>query len=387
MPEPATSITLPRAALHAAMQAVGRIVERRNTIPILGNVLITAGGGELRLKTTDLDIEAEAVLPLPDAELRTTAPAGLLQDILRKLPDGADVNLALTAHDQRLVVRAGRSRFTLQTMPVADFLDISQGDYAAAFSLPAAELAAMIAATEFAISTEETRYYLNGIHWHVEEIDGLKHLIAVATDGHRLALDKVEAPDGATGMPGIIVPRKTVGELRKLAEAEIAAAKAAGGAAMIAIQVSPQKIRAQGEHAGVALVSKLIDGTFPDYRRVVPVANDRRLTVDVGELAAAADRVSSIAPDRGRAIKVSLAEGQATLTVRDQEQGEAVEELDVEYEAPPIDIGFNARYLGDILARIGSDTALALLTDPASPTIWRAREGSRAFFVLMPMRV
>jgi DNA polymerase-3 subunit beta len=370
-------VTLERAALLKSLGHVHRVVERRNTIPILSNVLLTAGQGGLQLKATDLDVEmvesAAGDVGMPGS---TTVPAHTLYDIVRKLPDGAQVSIEGGNEASQLTVRSGRSRFTLQTLPASDFPDLAAGEFPHRFELKAADLRRLIDKTQFAISTEETRYYLNGIFLHTLEVEGEARLRAVATDGHRLARVEMAAPNGSSGMPGVILPRKTVGEIQKLIE---------DGEATVSVELSAAKVRFT--IGGVVLTSKLIDGTFPDYGRVIPVNNDKRLVVDRSDFAAAVDRVSTISSERGRAVKLSLSEGRLVLTVTNPDSGTATEEIEVEYDAEALDIGFNSRYLLDIAAQLEGDTALLRLADPGSPTLVQDREGAAALYVLMPMRV
>ena len=370
-------VTLERSALLKALGHVHRVVERRTTIPILSNVLLNANGRTLGLKATDLDIEVTESIPADVAQAgATTLPAHTLYDIIRKLPEGAQVSLETTGENGQLLMRSGRSRFNLQSLPESDFPDLASGELANRFTLASPDLRKLIAKTQFAISTEETRYYLNGIFLHTLEVDGHTMLRAVATDGHRLARVEIPAPAGAAGMPGIIVPRKTVTEIQKLVE-DIDAE--------VAIELSTTKIRFT--FGDVVLTSKLIDGTFPDYARVIPTGNDKRLIVECGPFKAAVDRVSTISSERGRAVKLALADGKLTLSVTNPDSGSAVEELEVDYDAAPLDIGFNARYLLDITQELDSDTALFKLADPGSPTVIQDRDGAAALYVLMPMRV
>jgi DNA polymerase III subunit beta len=370
-------VTVERSALLKSLGHVHRVVERRTTIPILSNVLLAADMAGLRLKATDLDIEVVETIPADVAmEGSTTVPAHTLYDIVRKLSDGAQVSLEASGENGQMELRSGRSRFKLQSLPESDFPDITAGEMPHRFTLAAADFKRLIDKTQFAISTEETRYYLNGIYLHTIEVEGKALLRAVATDGHRLARVETAAPQGASGMPGVIVPRKAVSEIQKLLE---------GSEAEVSVELSATKIRvAVGQ---VVLTSKLIDGTFPDYQRVIPSGNDKYLTVDRSEFAASVDRVSTISSERSRAVKLSVGEGRLTLTVTNPDSGSATEEAEVSYDAAPLDIGFNARYLLDITGQLDGDTALLKLADAGSPTIIQDREGSSALYVLMPMRV
>jgi DNA polymerase-3 subunit beta len=367
--------TIERATLLKGLGHVHSVVERRNTIPILSNVLIEAEeDGGLRLMATDLDLQINETV---DAEVgepgATTVPAHTLFDIVRKMPEGSQVELI--AAEGRMQVNAGRARFTLSTLPRDDFPVIAEGDLPTGFELPAATLRQIIDKTRFAISTEETRYYLNGIYLHVSD-EAQPVLKAAATDGHRLARVTVPRPDGAGGMPGVIIPRKCVAELRKLLD-ELDGT--------VQVSLSESKIRFGLGNA--VLTSKLIDGTFPDYSRVIPTANDKLLKLDPRSLEEGVDRVSTIASERGRAVKLSLTSGRLVLSVTNPDSGSATEEIEVTYEADPIDIGFNSRYLLDIAAQIEGDSAVLKLADPGSPTLVQDKDAKGALYVLMPMRV
>jgi DNA polymerase-3 subunit beta len=370
-------VTVERAALLRSLGHVHRVVERRTTIPILSNVLLRARDGGLQLKATDLDIEVTETIP---AEVTTagstTVPAHVIYDIVRKLPEGAQVSLEIPGDGGQMQIRSGRSRFMLQALPEGDFPDLAAGDLPHRFSLPAGDLKRLIDKTQFAISTEETRYYLNGIFFHTLDAGNGPVLRAVATDGHRLARVEMPAPQGAQGMPGVIVPRKAVAEIQKLVE---------NGEEAIEIELSSAKVRLT--FGGVVLTSKLIDGTFPDYQRVIPQGNDKQLVVERADFAKAVDRVSTISSERGRAVKLALNEGRLMLSVNNPDSGSATEELEVDYDAPALDIGFNARYLLDITSQLDGDTALFKLADPGSPTLIQDRDGAPALYVLMPMRV
>ncbi len=369
-------VRIERANLLKALNHVHRVVERRNTIPILANVLMKAEGSELSLKATDLDLEivdkAPASVEQPGS---VTVPAHMLYDIVRKLPEGAEIALD-SESGQAMALKAGRARFALQMLPDSDFPDLNAGDLPVSFPLSAEQLKRLIDRTQFAISTEETRYYLNGIYFHVMGEGANARLRAVATDGHRLAKAEVSAPAGSVGMPGVIVPRKTVGEVQKLLE---------DPQAEVAVSLSDSKIRlAIGD---LVLTSKLIDGTFPDYERVIPKANDKVLTLDKSEFKNAVDRVSTISSDRGRAVKLSLTANKMVLAVNNPDSGSATDELPVGYESEPLDIGFNSKYLLDIADQLTSEEAIFKLADPGSPTLIQDSADSDAIYVLMPMRV
>jgi DNA polymerase-3 subunit beta len=370
-------VTIERAALLKSLGHVHRVVERRNTIPILANVLIRADQARLGVKATDLDLEViETIAAEVGPGGATTVPAHMFYDIVRKLPEGSQVVLDASGDRASLTVRAGRSRFSLQTLPESDFPDLAAGEMTHRFAVPAKDLKRFIDKTQFAISTEETRYYLNGIYLHAAATDGGPVLRAVATDGHRLAQVDLVAPTGSEGMPGVIVPRKTVGEVQRLIE---------DLGADVAVELSQNKIRFT--IGDVVLTSKLIDGTFPDYARVIPVGNDKELVVAKADFEAAVDRVSTVSSERGRAVKLSLSAGRLVLSVTNPDSGSATEELEVEYAAEPLDIGFNSRYLLDIATQIDGEVAVLRLADPGSPTLIRDRDVQSALYVLMPMRV
>src|SRR5882757_7933560 len=274
-------LTIERAALLRALGHVQSVVERRNTIPILSNVLLRAEGSKLALSATDMDLEMVSSLAAQGSQAgATTVPAHTLYDIVRKLRDGAQIEFETTGEKGLMTLRSGRSTFTLSCLPPEDYPLMAGGDLAHNFLLSAGDLKRLIDRTRFAISTEETRYYLNGIYLHAAKSDKLDMLRAVATDGHRLARMEIPLPEGASGMPGVIVPRKTVTELRKLLDEMDQD---------VAVALSDTKIRFT--FADTVLTSKLIDGTFPDYDRVIPTNNDRILEVSCKEFAEAVDRV------------------------------------------------------------------------------------------------
>jgi DNA polymerase-3 subunit beta len=376
--------TIERANLLRCLSHVQSVVERRNTIPILSNVLIEASAdGRVRIMATDLDLQVVESLDAASVETAgaITVSAHLLFDIARKLPDGSQVSFETS--DNRMTLKAGRSRFQLPTLPRDDFPTIVEGDLPTSFEIPAKTLAELIDRTRFAISTEETRYYLNGIFLHVSDEDAGKGgpvLKAAATDGHRLARFTIPRPDGAEGMPDVIVPRKAVGELRKLLEESLDGS--------VQVDLSASKIRfTLGGEGGVILTSKLIDGTFPDYSRVIPTGNDKLLKLDPKSFYEGVDRVATIATERTRAVKMGLEPDKVTLSVTSPDNGTAAEEIAADYSSEGFEIGFNANYLKDILSQIDADTVELHLADPGAPTLIRQDDKSPALYVLMPMRV
>jgi len=365
-------LTIDRMSLLRPLGHVQSVVERRNTIPILANVVLRAEEGELSLTATDMDMDiATEVGCSVMTSGTTTMSAHLLYDIARKLPDGAEVEIAV--NDGHAMVSAGRSSFRLPTLPVEDFPAISSNELPVNFSLTAADMRDLIDATRFAISTEETRYYLNGIYIHKAESG---ELCAVATDGHRLAMTRQALPSGAAQMPSIILPRKAVSELRKLLDDF-------DGDVLVGLS----ETRAEFRFGVVRLTSKLIDGTFPDYTRVIPVGNDRIMQVDVSAFSAAVDRVSTIASEKSRSVKMGLKSGVLTLSASNTDASSATEELEVSYDGPEMEIGFNARYLMDIAGQVNSEMVEFALADQGSPSLVRAPGDEASLFVLMPMRV
>ncbi len=369
-------LSIERAALLKTLGHVQNVVERRNTIPILANVLLSAEDGGLKCAATDLDLEITETAPASvSSPGSATAPAHTLYEIVRKLPDGAEVEIALASGDPRLEITAGRSRFQLPSLPPSDFPVLSAEGLAHSFTMSGADLARLIDRTRFAISTEETRYYLNGIHLHAQDGDA-KLLRAVATDGHRLALAEMDLPEGAAGMPAVIVPRKTVAEVRRLLD---------DAEDDVNVSVSDAKIRF--EVGAAVLTSKLIDGSFPDYERVIPRGNDRELVLDNKVFAEAVDRVATVSVEKSRSVKLSIGQDTLTLVANNPESGQATEEIGVDFSAEPLDIGFNARYLLDVSSQIQGDEATFWFNDTASPALVKDSSDEHALYVLMPLRV
>ena len=384
-------LTLERSVLLKALGHVQGVVERRNTIPILSNVLLSVEGGALSITATDLDMEVvDQAAGRGSGQGATTVNAAMLYDVVRKLPPGADVALKDGSKgdgDPRLSVVAGRSRFNLPLLPSGDFPQMNAEGITHSFTVDSDALQTLIERTRFAISSEEVRYYLNGLYLHTVEVEGAHKLRVVATDGHRLALAEMPAPEGSEGMPAVIIPRKAVAQIAKLAE---------DGGERIHVQVGKTKVvfafttgggDGETEGKGAGLTSKVIDGAFPDYTRVIPRDNPRTALLDTKVFAHAVDRVATISGEKSRSIKLSFETGKLTLQVRNMEAGQAVEELEVEYDGPALEIGFNARYLIDVCAQVKGDQLEMRLAEPASPVLAYDPADQSSRFVLMPLRV
>jgi len=366
-----------RTNLLRALGHITGIVERRNTIPILSNVLVTAEVPDvLTLKATDLDMEAIETIPAKvQAAGAVTIPAHTLHDIVRKLADGAQIGVERKGGEGRLKVTSGRASFELAMLPADEFPDMGQTELPHRFTVEGGELKKLFEKARFAISTEETRYYLNGIYLHRVDGAGGAKLRAVATDGHRLAQVETDCPKGTEGMPGVIVPRKAVAEVIKLLD----------GSAPVEVSLSQAKIRfAVGD---VILTSKLIDGTFPDYARVIPTANKKTLLLENADLVKAVDRVSTLSSEKGRAVKLNASEDRLIVSANNPESGSAMEEIAADYHNEPMEIGFNARYLLDIAQQIDGAKTVFKMADGSSPTLISDESDSAALYVLMPMRV
>lgn len=366
-----------RSILLKTLSHVQSIVEKRNTIPVLSNVRIEALGDGISFKATDMDTE---ITEITDAKIieqgATTAPAHMLYDIIRKLGDSSEVELTFPDEKGQLSIASGRSKFSLSTIAVEDFPVISGDELPTNFIMPKEELKDVIDRTQFAVSTEETRYYLNGLYIHAKTEGQTNVLRIVATDGHRLACVESPLPQGAEKMSGVIVPRKTVAEIRKLLDDT--------KSETVAISLSENKIRFVLED--VTLTSKLIDGTYPDYERVIPTENDKILEIGVKALSSAVDRVSVVA-ERTRAIKLITAKNHIVLTTSSPDLGSALEELEAKYEHDALEVGYNFRYLLDILSEIKGENVKISFSDSSSPSVIHDTSDASAIYVLMPMRV
>ena len=371
--------SIDRSALLTALQHVHSVVERRNTIPILSNVLIEAKEDGVYLTATDMDIAVIEKINLEKSEVMQlgtiTTSAQMLYDIVRKLPENIKVEL-LSEKNDRLGIKASSSSFALNCLPAEDFPSISQEEFKFTFSLGTNDLIRLIDKTSFAMSLEETRYYLNGIYLHaVNDAEGEK-LRTVSTDGHRLSRVDMNIPEGANEIPGVIVPRKTIMEIRKLLEDH---------SDTINLSLSDNKIKLS--FSNVILTSKLLDGTFPDYSRVIPEQNDKTVIISNQLLSEAVDRVSTVSTDKTRAIKVNISKGNLIISATNPDKGSASESLDVIYDGEEVEIGFNSKYVLDVARQIKGNEIIIKLSDSVSPTLVYDKDDKGVLFVLMPMRV
>ena len=366
--------------LLKALNHIHGIVEVRHTLPILSNIVLSAENNELSLSSTNLDIFCSDKI---DAEIVTSGeisvPAITFFEIVKRLPSGSDVILSMADEDTELVLKCGRSKFNLSTLKTEDFPILSDKDLSTNFVISANELSRMIDKTKFAISNEETRYYLNGIFFHKAESNSIKFLRAVATDGHRLAQYDIPLPQGAEEITGIIIPKKTVFELRKVLD------DADGD---VSVSLNENKIKFSFNN--LKIISKVIDGTFPDYTKVIPQNNDKKFKTNNSELKNAIDRVSAVAINeetKSKAIKLTIENNKLNLSVESQSKGSAKEEIDISYSNEKVDIGFNSRYLLDICNEVDGDEIDVNLLDSISPAIILDKTDENLFFVLMPMRI
>ncbi|TIN83125.1 DNA polymerase III subunit beta [Mesorhizobium sp.] len=352
-------ITMPRNDLARLLSATTKVVESRNTIPVLSTVRLVADGGKLTATATDLDIEIQSgVAAEAEEDGAFCVSATLLDNIVKKLPPLPDVLLAES--DGTLTVKAGRYTSRLQTLPVTDFPSFSVDGFTSHFDV---DLSALFAPCAFAISTEKTRYYLNGIYL----ADDGSTLTAVATDGHRLAR---HTADGVSKFEGVIVPRKAVSLVPK---------------GTVSVSLSNAKIRiTSGE---TVVTSKLIDGSFPDYERVIPKGNDKVVTFGSDDMRRATDRVAVVSSERARAVKLSFADNMATLTVNNPDSGTATEEVSVSYDGEPVEVGFDASYLTELVGQFPAGDVKLALADGGSPTVFTSDNAPNLLAVLMPRRV
>lgn len=352
------------------------VVEKKSSIAILSNVRLEAKDNKLTTTATDNDIAvqgtADAFVETPGI---TTVNAHKLYEIVRKLPEGVMVNAELTETKDRLAISAGKARFSLACLDASAFPDFTSITDKKSFTITGNELKRLLVKAQFAASQEDTRQYLNGVYMHAAEGKVGKTLRFVATDGHRLASVEQPLPEGAEEMPGVIIPRKTVGELKKLAEE----------AKEIKITVTERKVQFQTPE--LTITSKVIDGPFPDYQRVIPKDNGIEMDVPRLPFLQAVDRVAVLSHEKSRSVKFSLKSNQLTISANNPDQENATEEMRVAYENNDIDLGFNARYVSEIGGLIEGEDMQFLLKDGMSPVVLKDPKDVDTLFVLMPMRI
>lgn len=363
-----------RETLLKPLQAVAGIIERRHTLPILSNVLLVRSRERMAFVATDIEIEitATAAVELPAGEDRSlTVGARKLLDILRALPEGAEVGLALS--DKRLVVRSGKSRFQLQTLPPEDFPRLAAAEGSTtSFEVPQKALKGLLALVQYAMAQQDIRYYLNGL---LLLVDG-EELRVVATDGHRLAVATRPVGTGGLARQELILPRKTVLELAKLL-----------GDTDDPVVVDLSGTQARFRFGGILLASKLIDGKFPDYQRVIPTAHPKRLAMNRQALGAALQRAAILTSDKFRGVRWVLGDGSLRITCTNTEQEEAQEELEVDYRGEALDIGFNVQYLLDVLNNLDCEAIEVALGDANSSALLTVPGRTDFKYVVMPMRI
>ena len=366
--------------LLKALSHIHGIVEVRHTLPILSNIILEAKDDKLILSSTNLDIYCSDKIK---AEVIKTGEVSVSAvtffEIIKRLPSGSEVLMIMEEGENEIKLTCGRSKFNLSTLKTDDFPIISDSDLSTNFVLSADELIRIIDKTKFAVSNEETRYYLNGIFLHKAERNSIQFLRAVATDGHRLAQYDIPLPQGAEDITGIIIPKKTIYELRKVLD------DANGD---VSVSLNENKIKFSFND--LKIVSKVIDGTFPDYTKVIPQKNDKNFKTNNSDLKNAIDRVSAVAANeesKSKAIKFCIENNSLSLSVESQSKGSANEMIDVNYSGDKVDIGFNSKYIIDICNEVDGDEISISLSDSISPAIILDKTDENLFFVLMPMRI
>ena len=366
--------------LLKALSHIHGIVEVRHTLPILSNIILKAKDNELTLSSTNLDIYcADKIKAEVSIAGEISVSAVTFFEIVKRLPSGSEVVMTMEEGENEIILKCGRSKFNLSTLKTDDFPIISDNDLSTNFVLSADELIRIIDKTKFAVSNEETRYYLNGIFLHKADRNSIQFLRAVATDGHRLAQYDIPLPQGAEEITGIIIPKKTIFELRKVLD------DANGD---VSISLNENKIKFTFND--LKIISKVIDGTFPDYTKVIPQNNNKNFKTNNDELKNAIDRVSAVAANeesKSKAIKLSLEDNKLNLSVESQSKGSANEIIDISYDGDKVDIGFNSKYIIDICNEVDGEEVNISLLDSVSPAIILDKTDENLFFVLMPMRI
>ncbi len=370
-------VLIEKSVLLKALTHAQGIVEKKAASPILSNVLLRAEGQSLIITATDLDVSVvETLKAKAEEDGAITVSAHTFYEVVRKLSDETPIELAEIPESSQLSIKCGKSKFYLPILPAKDFSTLKTANLPHSFTLKAAELKYLINSTSFAMSLEETRYTLNGIYLHTKIPEGEPVLRAVATDGHRLALADIAEPKGASGMPDVIIPRKTIMELSKLLESVTSD-----------VTISLSLIQITFAMDGITLASRLIDGTFPDYEKVIPTENESVLTVDSKKFAAAVDRISTISDEKTRGVKLTVEPQKVIVSASSLDQGNASEEVEATYTGKRLLVAFNVRYLLNIAQQLENDNLVIYLADESAPAIIRGGAGEGILYVLMPMRL
>ncbi|WP_207060734.1 DNA polymerase III subunit beta [Motiliproteus sp. SC1-56] len=364
--------TISREALLKPLQLVAGVVERRQTLPVLSNILIVVEGHQLSMTGTDLEVEMVARIELEqEAESGSiTVPAKKLMDICKSLPDHVDIELTLTG--QKVTIKGGRSRFTLATLPAAEFPNVEDGPENLEIGIPQDKLRHLIERTSFAMAQQDVRYYLNGM---LLELEGTR-LRTVATDGHRLATSICDVEAQIDQKQQVIVPRKGILELGRLLEDSDKEARLVVGSSHIRVNTGT-----------FIFTSKLVDGKFPDYERVIPRGGDKLLIADRQELRSVLSRIAILSNEKYRGVRLALSDGYLQVTANNPEQEEAEETLAVDYAGPSLEIGFNVNYLLDALQILPEQMVKLTMQDPNSSALVEAVEATDSLYVIMPMRM
>ncbi|MCK9513610.1 MAG: DNA polymerase III subunit beta [Pigmentiphaga sp.] len=365
-------VNAPRDTLLKSLTTVAGVVERRHTMPILANVLLQRRGPSLSFIATDNEIQITAEADCPQGEDHaTTVAARKFLDILRALPDGVDVSLE--HRDSKLSITAGRSRFALQTLPAADFPTVATPEHwSVTLSLPQRTLRNLLGMVHFSMAVQDIRYYLNGMLLVFQPGE----VSAVTTDGHRLSLFSVSAEVAPEAPTEIIVPRKTVLELMRLLE---------DSDEPVDIQVAANQVRFR--FGQIEFLSKLVEGKFPDFRRVIPTGYTRHIDVDRDAWLRSLQRIAILTTDKFKGVRLQLESGQLKLSSHNTEQEEASEEIEIDYAGEPLDLGFNVTYLIDVLGNLKDETVRCYLGDANSSSLLTLPESDQFKYVVMPMRI
>ena len=372
-------LTIVKIDFEKSLASVENIVENKTTIPILSNVLLEAKQGRLHLSATDMDmmISDKVKVKNIDIEGSTSVPAHILYNVIKELNKDKPIELSYNESNKKLHLSSFKSKFTFSCLPKDEFPILSTENYKISFLLSSNVLKEMIDQTYFAISSEESRYYLNGIFFHTVKLNNKFFLRSIATDGHRLAQSQTIAPTAANNIFNTIIPKKLIFELRKLID---------DVETDIKIDLTERKIRFSFNET--IIVSKLIDGKFPDYEKVIPKDTKNSFSIDRKSFLESINRISTISSDKSKAIKLNLNKNKLTISANNLEEGgSGIEEIEINYNGPSLDIGFNGNYLKEIINQLNNKEIIILFSDSTAPTIIKDESKSDTLYVLMPMRV